>query len=151
MRLLWLHKPHPCKTCGAIIDLAYPTCANDACRKAWRRASLNEAQAASRKARVEARRCRDCSRRLPKDVTSYRCAKCAKRHRDAQRKKAQDAAYEAYMGKLALAHVEREMERKRKKDDAQARAEQKRLCEEMKETAERGWVDRDGTSLAEEV
>jgi hypothetical protein len=151
MRLLWLHKPHACKTCGAIIDLAYPTCATDACRKVWRRASLNKAKAAIRKAKVEARRCRDCSRRLPQDVTSYRCAKCAKKHRDAQRRKAQDKAYEMYMGKLALAHIEREMERKRKQQAAAERAERERTFQEVREIAQRGWVDEHGDSMAEEV
>ena len=151
MRLLWLHKPHPCRACGKIIDLAYPTCANATCRKAWRRASLNKTVAASRKAKVEAHRCRDCSRRLPKGVTSYRCAKCAKKHRDAQRRKAKDKAYEMYMGKLALAHVEREKERTRKKQAAAERAERERTLQEVREVAQRGWVDEYGDSVAEEV
>ena len=151
MRLLWLHEPHPCKACGKIIDLAYPTCANDTCRDAWRSASYNAARAARRANRVEAHRCRDCSRRLPKDVTSYRCAKCAKKHRDAQRRKSQDKAYEMYIGKLALAHVEREKERARKQQAAAERTERERILQEVREVAQRGWVDERGDSMAEEV
>jgi len=56
-----------------------------------------------------------------------------------------------YMGKLALAHVEREKERTRKKQAAAERAERERTLQEVREVAQRGWVDEHGDSMAEEV
>ena len=55
------------------------------------------------------------------------------------------------MGKLALAHVEREKERTRKKQAAAERAERERTLQEVREVAQRGWVDEHGDSMAEEV
>jgi hypothetical protein len=150
MRLLWQHTPHACKTCAALLTTAWLTCGTAACRDPWRKQSRNAAQTARRIAVSAAKRCAACKHHL-RGATAYRCRTCAKKHRDAQRRKAQDKAYEMYMGKLALAHVEREIAKKVEQQIKEQRAEDERQYREARELAERGWRNEDGELMAEEI
>jgi hypothetical protein len=150
MRLLWLHEPHPCKACGSIITLAYPTCATATCREAWRLQSIAAACRASRAQRKASRRCQDCKKLLAKSA-GVRCKPCNVLRRDMARERERDAAYRAYQDKLALAHAQREIE---KKDAQQIRARieaQEQAYREAREAGERGWTNDDGEVQYEEV
>lgn len=151
MRLLWLHKPHPCKTCGVELVIAYPTCATEACRTAWRRKSQNAATKARRAAQVEARRCRECRKLLPQTVTTVRCKACLRKDRVDHRERHLDAAFQAYKEKLALARAEREIERRIARRTAEEREEQERAFKEVREMGERGWMNDDGEVMYDEI
>lgn len=150
-----LKRPHPCGVCGEPVTRAFPTCGKPECKREWRARML----VADRKHRAlvaveRPGRCTRCDRRLTDlavERGDRRCASCQRKKRAESAAAREKAAVQAYLGKLAIAHVEREMAKKLAKQAAADRAERERTFQEVREMGQRGWVDEHGESIAEEV
>lgn len=154
-RQAWKH-PHPCGVCGEPVTRAFPTCGKPECKREWRARML----AADRRHRalVAVERPGYCSRCRRVRLTDLavergdkRCASCQRKKRAESERARNEAACEAYLGKLAFAHAERKTEKKLAERAAAERTEQERQYREARESAAGGWVDEFGESIAEEV
>lgn len=110
-RKLW-HKPHPCGVCGTMLTIAYPTCADKACRKEWRRASQRASAQACREWRETQHPefCRYCKKKMTELAieSGYKsCHTCRKKLRLADEKRKREKAYNEYVQRLSLARADR--------------------------------------------